>query len=95
MLKQPLPLRLIAFFAAAAGLAAYGLTPHQVEVNVFSNGRISDQQGKIVEKYLVTDAGNIPMNDTSGFRIGSSQKATCESFRDITLKPHLRDCSPN
>ena len=95
MSKQPSSLRLIAFFAAAAGLAAYGFTPHKVEVNVFSKGTISDQQGKIVEKYLVTDAGNIPMNDTSGFRIGSSQKTTCESFRDITFKRHLRDCSPN
>ena len=88
-------MQLIALFAAAAGLALYGFTLHKVEVNVLSKGTISDQRGKIVEKYLVTDAGNIPMNDTPGFQIGSSQKATCESFRDITLKRHLRDCSPN
>jgi len=57
---------LIALFAAAAGLALYGFTLHKVEVNVLSKGTISDQRGKIVEKYLVTDAGNIPMNDTLG-----------------------------
>ncbi len=81
--------------AAATGLAVYGLAPRKVDVNVISKGVVSDAKGDIVERYLVTDKGRIPMKDTSEFRIGGSQKATCEWSQDFTLKGHLHDCKPD
>ncbi len=52
-----LPL-LLAAFAAATGLAVYGLAPHEVGVNVISRGVVSDARGNIVERYLLTDKGS-------------------------------------
>lgn len=98
MLEKHSKLPLLAVFAAAAGLAAYGLTPHKVDVNVITKGVVSDSRGNIVERYLVTDKGRIPMNDTSQFRGPSpdlpSQKATCVWSQDWTLKGYLHDCKP-
>jgi hypothetical protein len=92
-------LPLIAVFAAAAGLAAYGLTPHKVDVNVISKGVVSDGRGNIVERYLSTDKGRIPMDDTSQFRDPSnelpSQRATCVWSQNWTLKGYLHDCKPD
>ena len=94
MLEKHTNLRLIAVFAAAASILAYGLVPRKVDVNVISKGTVSDSKGQIVERYLVTDKGKIPMEDTAEFRIDAAQKATCQWSQDFTLKGHLHDCKP-
>jgi hypothetical protein len=99
MLDKHTKLQLIAVFAGAASVLAYGLVPRKVDVNVITKGVVSDSRGNIVERYLVTDKGRIPMSDTSQFRGPSpelpSQKATCVWSQDWTLKGYLHDCKPD
>jgi hypothetical protein len=99
MLEKHTNLRLIAVFAAAASVLTHGLMPRKVDVTVISKGTVSDGRGAIVERYVLTDKGRIPMKDTSQFRGPSpelpTQKATCVWSQDLTLKGHLHDCKPD
>ena len=69
-----------------------------MDVNVITEGVVSDSRGNIVERYLITDKGRVAMNDNSQFRdpgpLLPSQKATCVWSEDWTLYGHLHDCKP-
>ena len=84
---------LAAFLAAASAILAFA--PRKVDVTVISKGEVSDGQGQIVERYIVTDQGNVATNDSSPFKIGAGQQATCELSRDWTLHTYLHDCAPH
>ena len=86
---------LVAAFAAVAGLALFAFVPRTVDVTVISKGSVSDSRGNIEERYLITDHGRVTMNDTSQFKIGVSQHATCVQSRDLLLNSRLHDCTPS
>ncbi|MGC2468013.1 MAG: hypothetical protein WA517_22675 [Candidatus Acidiferrum sp.] len=86
---------LVAAFAALAGFALFEFVPRKVDVTVISKGTVSNGQGNIEERYLITDHGRVTMNDTSQFKIGVSQHATCVQSRDLLLNSHLHDCTPS
>ena len=98
MSEKQSKLPLVALFAAVAGLAAYATVPRKVDLNVITKGVVSDAKGKIVERYIGTDKGRIPLKDTSGFEIAipprTPQKAICLWSQDWTLHGHIHDCKP-